>query len=199
MDSIITMEDVFRDWDAKIAKTIAGAGIPYSEVDDVKGDIYLSMVRRDICGKYDSSRAGSFSTYLYKVVHSMVSNHFRNCHRKLRIPKDRITNIGTDRFDDSHLFSEITHAYCIMDDIEQADFINSILLEIEAPERNKIFVSSDGREVSIKEVVSRLFSGQSLKGISTSLGIEVGRLTKALKFLKRVRWVSEYRTVAVNT
>jgi RNA polymerase sigma factor (sigma-70 family) len=188
------MEDVFRDWDAKIARTILDAGIPYDSVDDVKSEIYLSMVRRDLCQKFDPARAASFSTYLYKIVHSLISNQFRDLYRKKNIPTSKILSLGIDaEFDDTELFSHTLHAYIIMDEIEKVDFVNRVLEELENPENHQTIWGKDGKTMSLRDAVLMMFKGYSIQDIADSIGAKSWSIKKGLQNLKTLTWISDYR------
>ena len=70
----ITMETVVEKWDSKILYTIISKGVLKSEAQDVKNSLYLNMVEKNFCGKYDENR-GAFSTYLYTYVNNYVKNY----------------------------------------------------------------------------------------------------------------------------
>jgi RNA polymerase sigma factor (sigma-70 family) len=190
------MEDVFRDWDAKIAKTISGAGIPHYDVEDLRGDIYLSMVRRDICGKYDPSRAKSFSTYMYKVIHSMIGNYFRDRKCKKRVPQEFMISVSEvvevsdyHTHTDQRLFSEEMLAYDAMSEIEQNNFVESVLIELSMPKYKKLIIGANGVSISLRDAASLLFKGHTVKEIADSIGAKVSAVSNSLHGLKSIRWV----------
>lgn len=197
MDNKIDMDYVFREWDAKIATTIIGAGIPYDQVEDVKSDIYLDMVRRDICKKYDPSRAKCFSTYLYKFVYSLISNHFLHTKRKKRIPSKMCVSIDdlfekTRNLSDDFIFLELMSSYDSMLEIEQNLFVEEILEQMDIPKHRKLIVSRSGTPVSLKNIVALIFQGFTIKEISDKVDVKVASIRRSLHCLKDAQWFNAY-------
>jgi len=189
------MEEVFRDWDHRITMTIANSGVPYDSIEDVKGEIYLSMIRRDICGKYDPTRAKCFSTYLYKVVHSLIGNHFRDYQRKKHIPDDKLVFFQSF-FEDSFLFSCDTLIYDNLKDIEREDFIEKVLTELALPENKRVIRSASGASMLLKDAVYLMMQGHSMKDIASSIGVRSEAIKKSLSSLKNTTWLVEYNKLA---
>ncbi|VVB50707.1 Sigma-70 region 2 [uncultured archaeon] len=186
------MEDVYRDWDSKIAKTILMAGIPSESVDDIKSEIYLSMVRRDLCSKFDPERARSFSTYLYTIVHSLIANEMRKYHRKKYMPVRNVFYF--DRIEDldrSNLFLTYFRAFDELPEIERVAFVEDIVRELELPKNHREIQGRIG-SISLKSVVLLAFQGHSLKDIAGSIGAHPDTVKKSLMFLKRIPAVKEY-------
>lgn len=184
MEKKITMEDVYRDWDSKIARTIIDAGVPFDLVDDVKSEIYLSMVRRDLCSRFDPTRAKSFSTYLYKIVHSLILNQFRNLHRKKSIPVESVTYLGTGtELEDSGLFSEVMYSYDTLEAIEQLSFVEALLRELDQQPSQKVIRGKSG-ELSLQKAVLMVLDGYSVRDIADSIGTHAETVKRSLKHIK---------------
>ncbi len=100
METVINMEYVVREFDGKLHRTIQNFGVPSSEIEDVKADIYMMMHRRNICGMYDKTRAAHFSTFFYKVVqcHLLNRQRYKGAFTKTgkvrnKIPEDKLVSM----------------------------------------------------------------------------------------------------------
>jgi RNA polymerase sigma factor (sigma-70 family) len=197
MDTKISMEDVFRDWDSRILKTLVGAGIPYSDVEDVKSDVYLSMVRRSACEKYDPKKAKCFSTYMYVIIHSIISNYFRDRGRKRRIPPGVLDSIESevcwDNEGNSVLLSDTLYSFSNqMSEVEQRDFVDKILEELELPEYQCGVAVVGNKKISLREVVTLLLKGFTLSEIARQAEAKVQSVQRCLLRLRQLRVIRKY-------
>ncbi len=100
MEQVIDMDYVVREFDGKLHRTVQNFGVPASEIEDVKADIYMMMHRRNICGMYDKTRAAHFSTFFYKVVqcHLLNRQRYKGAFTKTgkvrnKIPEDKLVSM----------------------------------------------------------------------------------------------------------
>lgn len=183
----IDMEYVVREWDSKILSTIIYSGVRYEEAQDLKSSIYLDMVSRDICGRYDPKKS-KFSTYLYTYLHSLISNYRRDSTAKKRILAKSCVSLSEMRVYYEESKSEGREDFP-SNDVQEEFIINQIVRDFNRFRCPKVFRSNT--DFYIKRILTMCIDGYTLTEIAASLKVRKHEVQKVLKAIRQLRWLKE--------
>ncbi len=198
------MDYVVKEWDKKILTTIIGAGIDFNEAADVRNNIYLNMVHRKFCEKYDPERA-EFSTYIYKFLQSLIKNYYRDrCTKKrgcgkithVGISADGVYYKGSEEVDASrgripgHTIP-FTDPYKqpLMKEAEEVFIVDKIIKDLNKYHFPRVF--GDKTNKTVKSIICLILKGYTVREVSQILHVERHRVKTALKGLQNLKWLKD--------
>jgi hypothetical protein len=183
----VTLDEVIKKFDAKIERTILNKKFAFAEVQDVKQDIYLNMVRRKYLQKYDPKY--KLSTYIYTFVNNECRHIWRDSFAKKRAGRYHMISLDNDTY--SFLKETLpSGSKNPQKSIELNDFVLGVMKEVS---KNKVYVIK-GRKgnVDFKKVIDLIISGYNVREVAKKLKISWPIAYKRLKRLSTRAWVKEY-------
>lgn len=182
----VTLEDVIKKFDSKIETTILNKRFKFEEVEDVKQDIYLTMLKRKYLQKYNSKYA--LSTYIYTFVNNHCNHVWRDSLCKKRVA--RYGGISMDSDEYLFLRGVLPSGTRFTDTIEMDDFILNILKEVS---KNKAYMTNTRKgRVNLKKVIDLVVSGYNVREAIKKLRLNCPSVFRQFKRLSSKRWVSAY-------
>lgn len=192
----VTLEEVMNKFDSKIEQTIQRKNFIFDEVEDIKQDIYMNMLRRGYLKKYNPKYA--LSTYIYTFVLNHCKHIWRDSFAQKRGGRYLTISIdneiegrkGTGNRSGTFLKDLIPNKNSILSPIESNDFIISILKEVS---KNNIY-TINGRKgrINLKKVINLVISGYNVKEASKKLKISPTMVSKRFIKLSNKSWVNQY-------
>lgn len=193
----ITIDQVIEKFDKKIERVIQNFNL--LNVEDIKQDIYMDMVRRGYLIKYDPKYA--MSTFVY----TFVRNHCRNARRNLFFKKrrGRMNTLSLDypikkekgQFDKYFTLQDILPApLTLLKDIETNNFVNRLTEEV-ANKKVYFIATSKKRKISLKKVIDLLVMGYNIKEIARKLKVSDLTVTRKFKRLSSKTWIRDYYNI----
>lgn len=183
----IDMDYVVKEWDSKILSTIIYSGVRYDDAQDLKSRIYLDMISRNICGRYDPKRS-KFSTYLYTYLHSLINNYRRDSNAKKRILDKSCISLSRLRV--YYRETPIEGKEDAPDHTVQEDFIiDQIVRDFNRFRCPKVFKGKT--DFYIKRILTMCLAGYTFVEIASALGVKKHEVQKALKAIRQLRWLKE--------
>jgi DNA-directed RNA polymerase specialized sigma24 family protein len=183
----IRIENVVNDWDKKIATTLLSKGIRYSEMQDLKSALYLSMIERGFCNRYKKAK-GAFSTYLYVFVHNFIKNYYAFTNTKKR---SGFTISMQELLSSTLGFSSFLRDNRGYYDLENTLLVGSILKDIKGKKYERIFSRLDVK--TSERVLKFILEGYTKIEIARKLEISQHELMKIISKLAVVDSVQELK------
>lgn len=195
----VTLEDVIKKFDSKIETTILNKRFKFEEVEDVKQDIYLTMLKRKYLQKYNSKYA--LSTYIYTFVNNHCNHVWRDSLCKKRVARYGGISMDSDPYlapfktstgstESLFLKDILSSRVRFTDTIETDDFISNILQEVS---KNKAYMTNTRKgRVNLKKVIDLVVSGYNVREAIKKLRLNCPSVFRQFKRLSSKRWVSAY-------
>jgi len=185
----IDMDYVVKEWDNKIFSTIIYSGVRYEDAQDLKSSIYLSMVARDFCGKYDPKKA-QFSTYLYTFLHSLIFNYRRDMTAKKRIYDKSCVSLSDLSVYYDKTLSSNEDKFGNIDENIQIDFIiDQIVHDFNRFRCPKVF--KNNTSYYVKRILTLCIQGYTIPEIARLLKVKRHEIQKTLKAVRQLGWLKD--------
>lgn len=181
----ITLEEVIKQFDKKIERAIRNNAFIVRDIEDVKQDIYMAMVRRKYLKKYNPKYA--LSTYVY----TFVRNYCRNMRRDHLLVKNQAMKdiCSIDNLPNRAEYLLFVNPN-ILKEIEWAEFIGKVYKDVE---NNDFYSVRKFRgKVDLKTVIKLLLSGYNTLEIARKTGVSWTSIDKKFGKLAKRNWIKEY-------
>lgn len=183
----IDMEYVVKEWDRKILSTIVHSGVRYDDALDLKSKIYLDMISRRICDKYDPNKS-QFSTYLYTYLHSVISNYRRDSNAKKRFLEKSCLSLSEVRvyYEENR---ESVFGDSPLNSVQEEFIIDQIVRDFNRFRCPKVFKGKT--DFYIKRILTMCVEGYTLSEVASALGVKKHEIQRVLKSIRQLRWLKE--------
>ena len=183
----IDMDYVVKEWDSKILSTIIYSGVRYEDAQDLKSSIYLSMLSRGFCDKYDAKKA-KFSTYLYTFLHSLINNYRRDLNAKKRVHDKTCISLSEMRVYYEEKRNELS-SDSPSDLVQEAFIIDQIIRDFNRFRCPRVFRSNT--DYYMKRILTMCVQGYTLSEIASALQVKKHEIQRALKAVRELKWLKE--------
>jgi len=194
-----TFEEMVANYDGFIEAAIIKISRGYvkpQDIGDLKQEIYTRMVDKDYLNlartRIEERKAGSWTTYLYKLILTVLSNRFdKNTRNPLNMAIGVVESSPADKMETSALVLE-TYEDLVVFDFEQgqetSDYLNRFerFLGEQSEEWDKPIQFPDGsmHRKSLKLVLRLLRQDLDPKDIAKLLGVTPGSVFSYIKKIK---------------